>query len=261
MKYVLITGRGDGSKDETAKMEIMSADGTTVICQNPKNKYPENVIGAFSAVTNVMTIVACGGEDESESEISSCYSYGGDKKWNKLADMTTPRFYSSSVPIPGGVWVTGGYDRFNTVTGGYDRNNTLKTSEMIFLNKTKKVGKPLPAARAGHCLVNYGDKIFSTGGWDENVDVTSNVWQFDSGDNFVKTDGPEMKKKRYGHGCEIVLSIHHGSRPLLVVAGSNSGPEDIGDSEYWDFTVPGSTWQPCSKSCSFFSYYTRIPFL
>ena len=66
MKYVLITG--DGSKDETAKMEIMSADGTTVICQNPKNKYPENVIGAFAAVTNVTTIVACGGSFDSESE-------------------------------------------------------------------------------------------------------------------------------------------------------------------------------------------------
>ena len=245
MKYVLITGIG--SKDETAKMEIMSADGTTVICRNPKNKYPENVLGAFAAVTNVTTIVACGGSDESKSKFSSCYSYGGDKKWDKLADMTTPRAGSSSVPIPGGVWVT----------GGHDGNNTLKTTEMIFLNKTRKVGSPLPAARYGHCLVNYGDKIFSTGGLDENEDATSNVWQFDSGNNFANADGPEMKNTRSWHGCGIVHSIHHGSRPLLVVAGSYLGTRPK-NSEFWDFTVPGSTWQLCSKFMLIFSYYTSL---
>ena len=110
----------------------------------------------------------------------------------------------------------------------------------------------LPAARSWHCMVNYGDKIFSTGGWDENG-ATSNVWQFNPANNFAKADGPEMKKTRLDHGCGIVHSIHHGSRPLLVVAGSDSGT-GAKNSEYWDFTVPGSTWQLCSKSCSFFSY-------
>ena len=46
--------------DETAQMEIISEDGTTVICQNPKNIYPDYVSGAFAAVTDG-TIVACGG--------------------------------------------------------------------------------------------------------------------------------------------------------------------------------------------------------
>ena len=228
-------------------MEVLSADRTTVICQNPKNKYPENVIGAFAAVTNETTIVACGGYDGSKSTISSCYSYGGDKKWDKLADMTTPREFSASVRIPGGIWATGGV---------VDASNVLKTTEKMFLNKTKQVGPTLPAARYGHCMVNYGDKIFSTGGLDENRDATSNVWQFDAGDNFAKADGPEMKKKRAAHGCGIVHSIHHGSRPLLVVAGSDTygGATGAKNSEYWDFTLAGSTWQLCSKSCSFFSY-------
>ena len=153
--------------------------------------------------------------------------------------MSTPRSDSSSVPIPGGIWVTGGSD-----------GSILKTTEKMFLNQTKQVG-PLPAARYAHCLVNYGDKIFSTGGQDENYVATSNVWQFDAGDNFAKTDGPEMKNTRYYHGCGIVHSIHHGSRPLLVVAGSWSGlggGTGAKNSEYWDFTVPGSTWQLCSKS-------------
>ena len=60
----------------------------------------------------------------------SCYSYGLDRKWNKLADMSTARSYSSSVPIPGGIWVT----------GGYDGRKILKTTEMVFLNKTKQSG-------------------------------------------------------------------------------------------------------------------------
>ena len=139
----------------------------------------------------------------------------------------------------------------------------------------------LPAARVGHCMVNYGDKIFSTGdaslSWHNAIThqwcchqspratkscppgaAFSNVWQFNPANNFAKADGAAMKKKRYGHGCGIVHSIHHGSRPLLVVAGSGWGATGAKNSEYWDFTVPGSTWQLCSKSCSFFSYYTSL---
>ena len=117
----------------------------------------------------------------------------------------------------------------------------------------------LPAARSWHCLVNYGDKIFSTGGQDENYVATSNVWQFNPANNFAKAGGPKMKKTRFYHGCGIVHSIHHDSRPLLVVAGSYSYGDGTGakTSEYWDFTLAGSTWQLCSKSCSFFSYYLR----
>ena len=61
MKYVLVTGYP--RTDETAQMEIISEDGTTVICQNSKNKYPKNVDGASGAVTDGTTIVACGGRD------------------------------------------------------------------------------------------------------------------------------------------------------------------------------------------------------
>ena len=167
--------------------------------------------------------------------------------------MSTPRYGSSSVPIPGGIWVTGG-----KFTGRYNSKlPKLKTTEKMFLNKTKQVGPPLPAARSSHCLVNFEGKIFSTGGYDENYDVTFNVWQFNAADNFAKADGPEMKNTRYSHGCGIVHSIHRGSRLLLVVAGSDGGT-GAKNSEYWDFTVTGSTWQLCSKSCSFFSYYTSL---
>ena len=185
---------------------------------------------------------------DSRKHVRSCYSYGEDRKWNKLADMSTPRSYSSSIPIPGGIWVT----------GGFDGSKILKTTEKVFLNKTNQVATSLPAARSYHCLVNFEDKIFSTGGRDENAgDATSNVWQFNPANNFAKADGPEMNKTRFNHGCGIVHSIHHGSRPLLVVAGSYQGT-GAKNSEYWDFTLDGSTWQLCSKSCSFFSYYKSL---
>ena len=61
MKYILVTGYP--RNDETAKMEILSQDGTTVICKNSKNKYPENLSSASGAVTDGTTIVACGGYD------------------------------------------------------------------------------------------------------------------------------------------------------------------------------------------------------
>ena len=66
------------------------------------------------------------------------------------------------------------------------------TTEMLFINHTRIDGKlTLPAARTGHCLVKYGDKIFSTGGYDEKWRTTSNVWQLDAGNNFAKTEGQE----------------------------------------------------------------------
>ena len=59
MKYVLVTGYP--RNDETAQMEIWSDDGTTVICQNSKNNYPETLSAVSAAVTDENTIVACGG--------------------------------------------------------------------------------------------------------------------------------------------------------------------------------------------------------
>ena len=61
MKYILVTGYP--RNDETAQMEILSEDGTTVICPNARNKYPEIVNGASGAITDGTTIVACGGYD------------------------------------------------------------------------------------------------------------------------------------------------------------------------------------------------------
>merc|ERR1719203_1422948 len=90
MKYILVTGLI--RNDETAQMEILSEDGTTVICPNAKNKYPDNLSSASGAVTDGTTIVACGGNDVFLlGPVRSCYSYGEDSNWNKLAHMSISR--------------------------------------------------------------------------------------------------------------------------------------------------------------------------
>ena len=60
MKYILVTGAP--RTDETAQMEVISEDGTTVICPNSKNNYLENLNAASGAVTDGTTIVTCGGD-------------------------------------------------------------------------------------------------------------------------------------------------------------------------------------------------------
>ena len=59
MKYVLVTGYPEN--DENAQMETISEDGTTFICQNSKNSYPDNVSGVSAAVTDENIITSCGG--------------------------------------------------------------------------------------------------------------------------------------------------------------------------------------------------------
>ena len=60
MKYVMVTGAPRHRNGP--QMEVMSEDGTTLICQNSKNNYPETgVSSASAAVTDENTIVACGG--------------------------------------------------------------------------------------------------------------------------------------------------------------------------------------------------------
>jgi len=271
MKYVLVTGFPSNAitaqmevmdYDETAQMEVMDENGSTKICKNPKSKYPLQVYSATGVYTEGRMIV-CGGTTNVKSRLTSaCYSYEDDQQgWTKLADMNTQRSSSSSIKIPGGILVTGGFD------GG---SKDLKTSEIIFINGTVKQGKELPEPRSGHCMVEYQGQIISTGGYDGNDDVTSDVWSFNNHeynneeqdlyhDDYAEgvTDQPEtglwpyhakpsMKYTRAFHACGIVHSKQHQGRPLLVVAGSNDGGAGFDQSEYLDWTKAGSQWQLCT---------------
>ena len=59
MKYVLVTGYP--RDNATAQMEVISEDGTTVICKKSTSIYPDVIDEASAAVTGGTSIVVCGG--------------------------------------------------------------------------------------------------------------------------------------------------------------------------------------------------------
>ena len=220
------------------QITVLDESGSTKTCKKQKSKYPLRVGGVTGVFTEGRMIV-CGGSTGGTSVISACYDYKDDQQgWTKLTDMYTPRRGSSSLSIPGGIFVTGGWD--GTIAG------ELETSELIYFNGTKKKGKSLPDLRYAHCMVEYHGQIISTGGINRRG-PTKSVWSFNNHVEFTFTNMSSMNYARFWHGCGIVHSIHHELRPLLVVAGSTRGSGQY-KSEYWDFTVPGSQWQVCSKS-------------
>ena len=116
----------------------------------------------------------------------------------------------------------------------------LSSTELIFLNGTKKDGPALPQSIFGHCLVKYKHNIFMTGGNGQRRSIVI------FNEDFEKIGiGPDMTNDREGHSCGIFYSSQHGGRPILVIAG---GSQSATTSEHWDFTVPDSKWQKSSKS-------------
>ena len=220
-------------------MEVL--DGTTNVtnvCASSSHQYPLQVWLASGALVN-NNLVICGGV---YPRTSSCYKFSHDHQWKSFAEMKTPRSGSASIPLPNGLWVTGGFG---------DGGKNLKSTEFVFSNGTSSTGPPLPEPRAGHCLLKYKETIFLIGGFNENKDDQSQVWIFrDEGMKFVG-NGPSMNHVRLNHACGIYQSPTHDGNPMIVVAGGNGSPET---SEYWQFTVPGSNWKTTSKSFAFLSF-------
>ena len=150
--------------------------------------------------------------------------------------MNTKRSGSSSIPIPNGLWVT----------GGYNGDKILDSTEIVLSNGTILNGPPLPEPRYAHCLLQYKNTTFLIGGRDGN-DEQSTVWIFKEGMKYVG-DGPMMTFARGFHACGIYHSSAHDGNPIIVISGG-FGSRDT--SEFWDFTVPGSKWTLTSKSSAF----------
>ena len=153
--------------------------------------------------------------------------------------MTTLRPGAASVPIPNGLWVT----------GGYDGDKRLNSTEFVYFNGTSSTGPPLPEPRYGHCLLQHKKTLLLIGGWNENGDETSTVWIFRDGKSIEYIgNGPKMNFVRAYFSCGIFQSSAHNGHPILVVAGGSRLESGSKTSEYWDFTVPGSQWKQTSKS-------------
>ena len=181
--------------------------------------------------------------------------------------MNQRRYGSASIPINGGMVVIGGIDR---ELHRAPCQGTLKSSQIILSNGSAvKEGPELPEPRYGHCLAydKYDDVFFVTGGFynhptscKPNTGPKTTVWKFSDPKRFILTGTSWMKEMRFNHGCSIFRSNKHNGRPLLVVAGcQHNGLLGYGGwrneygkghktCEFYDYTLPGSQWQLCSKS-------------
>jgi len=214
-------------------MEMLFDNGKTKVCQ-PFLDYPFQYDSGFGSATGVSTdenMIICGGH---YARTRKCMIYRKGKGWSKLANMGVPRSQSASVPIPGGI----------LVSGGYDGVNFLKSNLIVSTDGSVQKGGELPEPRNGHCLVEYQGQIISTGGGAFGKEF-SNVWMFNNKEEFSLVKETQMKQKRYNHGCGIFYSNKHDGRPLLVVAGGWTDGER--SSEFWDFTKPGAKWELTSQ--------------
>jgi len=229
MSIVLITGSGSGNN----QMEIINHDNSTTKCQNDYT-YPISVLGASGAVVDG-TIVVCGG---GRSITRQCYSFGHEKEWKNITDMTTARAFAASVQLNNALWVG----------GGYDERNYLKSTEVVYLDERRSSTKPqLPEVRWGSCAAEYNGNIFFTGGYAGNY-AHDNNWIINTNDDFKLTNGPNMLNTRVGHSCGIFHSNAHSGRAVIVTAGSGNIGTGFKNCEFWDFTVQGTTWQLCSQN-------------
>ena len=226
---------GSSYTDENAnKMEVLDGSTNVSVCASSSHQYPLDIESATGALVGNKIIVCGGGESYL---YSSCYEFSHDHNWKILGEMNTKRYGSSSIPIPNGLWVT----------GGYDGDKVLDSTEIVLSNGTILNGPPLPEPRKGHCLLQYKNTTFLIGGRDENRDEQSTVWIFKEGMKYVG-DGPMMTFARRFHACGIYHSSIHDGNPIIVISGGY-GSQDT--SEFWDFTVPGSKWILTSKSYTF----------
>ena len=92
----------------------------TRICQESNSKYPK-VYGTYGTATYTDgVILACGDYHSTEQ----CYIFKKNQGWSELSKMSQKRGKSASIPIDGGM----------IVTGGYVGNKGVKSSQIVFSN-------------------------------------------------------------------------------------------------------------------------------
>ena len=191
------------------------------------------------------TSVICGGEDDDQMVTDKCYAYGFKAKqsrgWKNIVNMSEPRSFSSSIVIEDMIWITGGYNNFQTLT----------STEQIFLNKTVREGPKLEEPRESHCMASHENKIFIIGGSKSHPHGSAplnQVQMYNADDLFeIPINVSPMAYNRKNHACTIFQSQIHGGRYVLLVAGGDS-KEASTTAEILDFLVgPDGTqtiWQP-----------------
>ena len=118
MNYIQISGYGCKT---CTKMEVIDLnERKTRICQGSNSTYPK-VYGYSGTVSYTNgTILACGDYYKTEQ----CYFYEKNRGWSELVKLNQTRTLSASIPIDGGM----------IVTGGQVGSQILKSSQIVFSN-------------------------------------------------------------------------------------------------------------------------------
>ena len=78
-----------------------------ILCQGSNSNYPHKINHATATYTNGR-ILSCGGVYFNAKIGDQCYIYEKEKGWSQLSKMKQARLGSASIPIDGGMIVTGG---------------------------------------------------------------------------------------------------------------------------------------------------------
>ena len=152
MCYILITGQGPEGfyKDWLVrKMEVIYNNGHTRICERENSEFPFMIHGATSTYTSG-NIIVCGGllgdakSGGDRIEIlgfwnrKDCYVFQKGNGWVFLTRTHQERFESMSIPIDGGMIITGGEHYLNSTW------TTIRSNEIVMLDGSVMEGPKLP---------------------------------------------------------------------------------------------------------------------
>ena len=127
MNYIQISGYGCSSCTEMEVIDL-NCGRKTRLCQGSNSKYPK-VYGTYGTATYTDgVILACGDYHSTEQ----CYIFKKNQGWSELSKMSQKRGKSASIPIDGGMIVTGG-----------TYYEIQKSSEIVFTNGSVLKGQNL----------------------------------------------------------------------------------------------------------------------
>ena len=174
------------------------------------------------------TPVICGGYYTGKvyNYESACYYHNKiTNAWKLLGNMHNARSEFGFAQLNGGFWVTGGHAPSLTTS-----------TEIIHLNGTISLDKPLPTVQAGHCMVtlNQNDVLIIGGYPPANFKKT----MFYKKNSRSYTNGPRMNHNRYSHACCVFNSQLHKGQPVVLAAGGAFGPTV----ELLDYTQENAQW-------------------
>ena len=230
-KILIVNGSPRNTDSQSA--EIIDLNHSNARCKFLA-EYPLQIDEASGGLVGNIPVI-CGGHDGS-GPIDLCLAYDQqENQWKSHASLQSKRKNHATVGLPDddGLWIS----------GGSGRSSILSSTEIIYPNKTSKLGPSLRKPLYRHCVhtLKTSKMEFLVTGGSTNDGSTAET-SFLDWDTQQFRSGPTMNYKREEHGCCVFRSKAHQNRPVALVAGSFSG-DGIDTAEVLDFTLENPQWE------------------